>query len=128
MYYAKILFFSFLTNSKVKSLEEIIEVINDLEDNLRIASNLNLETPILSLFQQHINPFVLSELDYKIQHINSLANDNTISPIERAKNAMKKFSRLSDSEIVTPKFVTDKIIQTLPKDINEFYFTIRYCF
>ena len=90
MYYARILF-SFLTNSKVKSLEEIIEVINDLEDNLRIASNLNLETPILSLFQQHINPFVLSELDYKIQHINSLANDfTTISPIERANKCNDK--------------------------------------
>tara|TARA_R110002050_G_scaffold282940_1_gene431060 strand:- start:1675 stop:5628 length:3954 start_codon:yes stop_codon:yes gene_type:complete len=120
MYYARILFFSFLTDSKVKSLEEIIEAINDVQDNLRIASNLNLETAILSLFQQHINPFVLSELDYKIQNINSLANDNTISPIERASNAMKKFSRLSDSEIVTPEIVTDKIIQTLPENtIND---------
>lgn len=116
MYYARILFFSFLTNSKVKSLEEIIEAINDVQDNLRIASNLSLETVILSLFQQHINPFVLSELDYKIQNINSLANDTTISPIERASNAMKKFSRLSDSEIVTPEIVTDKIIQTIPED------------
>ncbi len=116
MYYARILFFSFLTNSKVKSLEEIIEAINDVQDNLRIASNLSLDTLILSLFQQHINPFVLSELDYKIQNINSLANDTTISPIERASNAMKKFSRLSDSEIVTPEIVTDKIIQTLPED------------
>src|SRR5690606_14819231 len=44
-------------------------------------------------------------------------NDTTISPIERASNAMKKFSRLSDSEIVTPEIVTDKIIQTLPEDI-----------
>ena len=120
MYYARILFFSFLTDSKVKSLEEIIVAINDEQNNLRIASNLNLETVILSLFQEHINPFILSELDYKIQNINSLANDTTISPIERASNAMKKFSRLSDSEIVTPEIIADKIIQTLPKDnINE---------
>jgi len=116
MYYARILFFSFLTDSKVKSLEEIIEVINDVQDNLRIASNLNLETEILSLFQEHINPFVLSELDYKIQNINSLANDTNISPIERAGNAMKKFSRLSDSEIVTPESITTKMINALPTD------------
>jgi hypothetical protein len=38
-----------------------------------------------------------------------LANDTAISPIERASNAMKKFSRLSDSEIVTPEIVTDKM-------------------
>jgi hypothetical protein len=116
MYYARILFFSFLTDSKIISLQEIIGAINDDEENLRIATNLNLETEILSLFQEHINPFVLNELDYKIQNINSLANDTDISPIERASNAMKKFSRLSESEIVTPEIVTVKIIDSLPED------------
>ena len=116
MYYARILFFSFLTDSEVKSLQEIIDEINDNDDNFRIATHLNLEIEILSLFQKHINPFVLSELDYKIHNINSLANDITISPIDRASNAMKKFSRLSDSEIVTPEIVTDKIMKSLPAD------------
>lgn len=116
MYYARILFFSFLTDSAVKSLQEIIEAINNDENNLRIASNLNLEVNILSLFQEHINPFVLSELDYKISNINSLANDTNISPIQRASNAMKKFSRLSDSEIVTPEIVTDKMMNSIPVD------------
>lgn len=120
MYYARILFFSFLTDSKVTSLEEIIQAIVNAEENLRIATNLNLEIEILSLFQEHINPFTLSELDYKIQNINSLANDTDIPPIERASNAMKKFSRLSDSEIVTPESVTTKTIESLPEDfIND---------
>ena len=114
MYYARILFFAFLTDSRVKSLQETINHIKGNADNLRIASNLSLEITILNLFQKHINPFILSELDYKIHNINSLANDSAISPIERASNAMKKFSRLSDSEIVTPEFVTDKIINGLP--------------
>jgi len=114
MYYARILFFAFLTDSRVKSLQETINHIKDNADNLRIASNLSLEITILDLFQKHINPFILSELDYKIHNINSLANDSAISPIERASNAMKKFSRLSDSEIVTPEIVTDKIISGLP--------------
>ncbi|MDO9552253.1 Eco57I restriction-modification methylase domain-containing protein [Rhodonellum sp.] len=114
MYYARILFFAFLTDSRVKSLQETINHINGNADNLRIASNLSLEITILDLFQKYINPFILSELDYKIHNINSLANDSAISPIERASNAMKKFSRLSDSEIVTPEFVTDKIINGLP--------------
>ncbi|WP_299099666.1 Eco57I restriction-modification methylase domain-containing protein [uncultured Winogradskyella sp.] len=120
MYYARILFFSFLTDSTVKSLQEIINAIINDENNLRIATHLNLEVDILVLFQEHINPFILSELDYKISNINSLANDTTISPIERASNAMKKFSRLSDSEIVTPEIVTDKMMNSLPVDaINE---------
>jgi hypothetical protein len=90
MYYARILFFSFLTDSKVKSLQEIIACIKENQNNIRIASNLNLDNKILSLFEKHINPFVLSELDYKIHNINTLANDTTLSPILRASNAMKK--------------------------------------
>ncbi len=114
MFYARILFFAFLSDSRVKSLQEIIDQTKGNANDLRITSNLNLDTTILDLFQKHLNPFILSELDYKIQNINSLANDLTISPIERASNAMKKFSRLSDSEIVTPEIVTDKMISSLP--------------
>ncbi len=114
MYYARILFFAFLTDSRVKSLQEIINHIKGNPDNLRIATNLNLEESILALFQKHINPFVLSELDYKIQNINSLANDSAISPIERASNAMKKFGRLSEWEVVTPENITELMINSLP--------------
>lgn len=115
MYYARILFFAFLTDTKVKSLQEVISSIKENKDNLRIASNLSLDIKILSLFEKNINPFVLSELDYKIHNINTLANDLTVSPIERASNAMKKFSRLSVSEIVTPEFLSNKIIDSLSK-------------
>lgn len=114
MYYARILFFAFLTESKVKSLLEVIRQIESDSNNQRIALNLSLSKNILSLFQEHINPFILSELDYKIQNINSLANDCSVAPIERASNALKKFRRLSNSEIVTPEIVTKKIIDTLP--------------
>ena len=128
MFYARILFFAFLTNSNVKSLQEVIEAINNNEDDIRISSNLGLDISILSLFQEHINPFILSELDYKIHNLNTLANDPTLSPIERAKNAMKKFSRLSDSEIVTPEFVTKKILNTLPRsEINNSTKLIDFC-
>ena len=46
MYYARILFFAFLTDVKIKSLQEIINQIEDNNDNLRIASNLNLDATI----------------------------------------------------------------------------------
>jgi len=114
MYYARILFFAFLTNSRVKSLQEVLSQIKGNANNLRIISNLNLGNVILELFQKHLNPFILSELDYKIQNINSLANDTAIAPIERASNALKKFGRLSESEVVTPEIVTEMIINALP--------------
>jgi len=116
MYYARILFFAFLTESNIKSLQEIISQIEENKNNLRIATNLNLNKVILKLLQKHINPFILSELDYKIYNINSLANDPSLSPIQRASSAMKKFSRLSDSEVVTPENVADMIVNVLPSD------------
>lgn len=116
MYYARLLFFSFLTDSKIKSLYELIEVIDQNDDNIRIASNLEIKKEILVIFQKYINHFVLSDLDYKIQNINFLANDENISPRERAKNALKKFWRLSDSEIVTPWKIADKLIESIPKE------------
>ena len=115
MYYARILFFSFITDSKVKSLQEIIACIKDDKSNFRISSNLNLDYKILSLLEKNINPFVLSELDYKIQNINSLANDINLTPIDRASNALKKFGRLSEWEVVTPEHITEIILNTIPK-------------
>ncbi len=114
MYYSRILFFAFLTDSRIKSLQEIISQIKGNANNLRITANLNIDNAILDLFQKHLNPFILSELDYKIQNINSLANDTSIAPIERASNALKKFGRLSISEVVTPEIVTAKIINGFP--------------
>jgi hypothetical protein len=119
MFYAKILFFAFLTDSRVKSLSEIIAQIDVGADNKRIANSLDLKMSILKLLNKHIYPFTLSKLDYKIHNINSLANDDTLKPIDRASNAMKRFSRLSVSEIVTPENVTNQIMNILPsKDIT----------
>jgi len=114
MYYARILFFAFLTDSQIKSMQEMIDSIDNNHDNIRILSNISLDLKVLKLFQEHVNPFILRELDYKIQNINSLANDTTLEPKSRASNALKKFSRLSDSEIITPENVTDMIVNTLP--------------
>jgi len=116
MYYARLLFFAFLTGSRVNSLEEIIKQIENNNDNKRIILNLGLDENVLILFQDKLNPFILSELDYKIYNINTLANDTTLLPKERASHAMKKFSRLSESEVVTPENVTDMIINSLPSN------------
>ena len=114
MYYARILFFAFLSDVKIKSLQELVSQIDSNTEQQSIASNLELNKDVLILLQKHINPFILSELDYKIQNINTLANDANLPPMERASNAMKKFSRLSASEIVTPEIITDRIINSLP--------------
>lgn len=48
-YYARILFFAFLTESTVKSLEDVIVQIPATQDNRRIARHLGLDINILNL-------------------------------------------------------------------------------
>lgn len=112
-YYSKILFFAFLTTSEVKSLQDILDSLAD-GDNIRIFRNLGLSRPIARQLNISLNPYILSDLDYKIQNINSLTNDEQLSPIDRASIALKKFSRLSDSEVVTPEAVADSVVNLLP--------------
>ena len=78
--------------------------------------NVGLETDKLKYLQKHINPFVLSDLDYKINNINDLLSDTTHEPLERVERALKKFGRLSTSEIVTPSKVADEMVAMLPKE------------
>lgn len=113
-YYSKILFYAFLTNSQIMSLEQVIDSITNDDDNRRISRNLGLRVEILKLIQSKCNPFVLSKLDFKIQNINSLMQDTSIEPLERAKVAIKKFTRISDSEVVTPKYIADELVSFLP--------------
>ena len=96
------------------SLEQVIESITTNEDNKRISRNLGLRVGILKLIQAKCNPFVLSKLDFKIQNINSLMQDPSLQPMERAKVAIKKFTRISDSEVVTPKYIADELVSFLP--------------
>ena len=119
-YYSKVLFYAFLTKSKIMSLEQVIESIIQDENNKRISRNIGLKVKILRLIQQKCNPFVLSKLDFKIQNINSLMQDADLRPLDRAKIAIKKFTRISDSEVVTPKYMANELVSYLPQDkLNE---------
>ena len=116
-YYARILFFAFLTESTVKSLKDVIDQIAATENNRRIAKNLGLNIAILQLIQHKSNPFVLRKFDYKIENTNDLMRDDKLEPIQRVEVAMRKFGRLSDSEIVTPLNVADDVVNLLPDDV-----------
>lgn len=119
-YYARILFFAFITESTVKSLEDVIRTMTATADNLRIAHNVGLSKDILNLIQIKSNPFVLGKLDYKIENVNDLNQDKTLSPIKRVETAMRKFGRMSDSEIITPLNVAEDIVGLLPDNVFSF--------
>lgn len=115
-FFAQILFYALLTDDSVKSLNEVIQSSKRNKVNKRIIRNVGLETDQLKYLQKHINPFVLSDLDYKINNINDLLSDTTHEPLERVERALKKFGRLSTSEIVTPSKVADEMVAMLPQE------------
>ena len=116
-YYAMILFFAFLTNTKVESLSDVIAAIKSSEENKRIAGNLGLKLRVLQWMQTRGHYNMLRELDYKIANINTLIRDeDKLTPIERARTAMKQFGRLSTSEIITPPEIASKMVAMLPKE------------
>ncbi len=113
---SRILLFAFLTKDRVLSLEEIFHVSKKGKDSKRILANLGLESKMLRLLFKYLNPNVLHQLDYKIQNINSLSHDESLSAIERVENAMRKFGRWSTSEIVTPQFLARRMLNDIPRE------------
>lgn len=114
-YYLRILFYTFLSNDKVVSLDDILQKM-DGENNQRIAQNLSLDKAILEKISRLMKTHIRTSLDYSIQRISSLANDEDLSPIERAMTSIKRFDRMSDSEVVTPARVCNDMINLLPEE------------
>ena len=115
MYYARILYFAFLTNDTVISLDSIIGCI-DTEENARIFRNLGLNKAVLDALNNHMDKFMLRTLDYKIQNLNQLSHDENVPPLERATVANQKFGKLGESQVVTPEKVCDDMIALLPEE------------
>ncbi len=108
-YYARILFFAFLTKNEVMSLEDIVDCI-DTPINIRIATNLGIHKPVLKAILEHADKFVLRKLDYKIQNLNQLSHDETVDPIVRASVSVQKFGKLGESEVITPKHICNDMV------------------
>ena len=111
-YYARILFFAFLTKNIVISLNDIIECIAE-PNNARIAKNLGISKVVLEEMLAHADKFVLSRLDYKIQNLNQLSHDDSVEPITRASVSVQKFGKLGESEVITPKHICKDMIDMI---------------
>ncbi len=114
-YYARILFFAFLTKDIVISLEDIILKL-DTADNERIARHIGISKPVLKAILGGMNKFALRSLDYKIYNLNRLSHDDSVEPVERASIAVRKFGKLGESEVITPKKICDEMVALIPDD------------
>ncbi|WP_337904790.1 Eco57I restriction-modification methylase domain-containing protein [Mesomycoplasma ovipneumoniae] len=114
-YYQRILFFSFLTKDRVASLDDILSVL-ERDENISLSKNLSLDKAIIKKISKSMDPFKRSRLDYKIQNISMLACDETVPPLTRALRSIKKFNRMSESEVITPYKVCDEMVSLLPEE------------
>ena len=113
-YYFKLLLFAFISENDEKSVSDIILNIENDADGKRIGKNLQINVKELKLVRDKINPQILSYLEDKIQNINQLGKE--ISP-DKIGIALKKMSRLSVSEVITPDNVAMELVNNLPDDI-----------
>ena len=111
-YYARILFFAFLTKNTVISLSDIIDCMDE-PNNARIARNLGISKVVLEGMLAHADKFVLSRLDYKIHNLNQLSHDDSVEPITRASVSVHKFGKLGESEVITPKHICKDMIDMI---------------
>lgn len=114
-YYFKLLLFAFLSEREEKNVNDVINHIENDADGKRIGKNLFIDVSELKLIREKINPAILSYLENKIQNINQLGKEIVL---EKIGVALRKMSRLSDSEIITPDAVAKKLVDNLPDDIS----------
>ena len=111
-FYSRILFFAFLTKSRIVSLSDVIACMNEA-DNTRIMDNLGIDRQALVSIQK-MNWNALRIFDYKIQNINTLSRDYNADPLKRCEVAIKKFGKLSEAEIVTPAHICSEMVNLIP--------------
>ena len=111
-YYARILFFAFLTKNRLISLRDVIACIDE-PNNARIARNLGISKTVLEGILAHADRFVINNLDNKILNLNQLSHDDSVEPITRASVSVQKFGKLGESEVITPKHICQDMIDMI---------------
>lgn len=108
-YYARILFFAFLTKNRIISLRDIVACIDE-PNNIRIARNVGISKTVLEGILAHADRFVINNLDNKILNLNQLSHDDSVDPVARASVSVQKFGKLGESEVITPKHICKDMI------------------
>lgn len=113
---ANILFYVFLSNSKIERLSDILISLNDPQEgerNRRIFNHLSLDAKFINALTINCSTHFAIGINNKIKNANLLSNDSTLSPEKRASNALDRFSRISDSEIVTPRWICSEMLESI---------------
>ena len=80
-------------------------------DDIRIANNLGININLLKIVRDKASQNARHHLDNRIENIHDLMRHTEGDSLKKAKIALKKFDRLSASEIVTPQSILDILIK-----------------
>ncbi len=116
---ANILFYVFLSNSKIENLADVVSSLKDKMEgkrNRRIFNHLNLDKKFIKALKDQARTAFAIEINHKIKNANLLSKDENLSPEHRALNALNRFSRISDSEIVTPIKICNEMLDCIGEE------------
>lgn len=117
---AKLAFFAFLSKSDIDSLQAVLGSLEPTSpyaaDNARIFENLELDRKFIQGLIECISRADALGVDEVIKRANMLSKDGELSESERAANALNRFNRFSNSEIVTPNDIALNMCNLIGKD------------
>ena len=114
-----IMLFVYCSESKnIKNLSKVIEEITANDDNKKIAEHLNINVDDLKYLMENCTPHTIHSLDYAIENTKERILDESIKPIERAEIILKEFTKISESEIITPKSIAEDMTTMLVDNVN----------
>ena len=85
-------------------------------DNIRIFDNLELDLDFLKTHIEKCRKTFAFSVDSLLEQANLLSKDESLTKEERVKNALARFSRISESEIVTPSEICETMYNTIGED------------
>ena len=116
---ANILFYVFLSNSKIERLDDILQTLeygDEKERNIRIFNHLALDKNFIQKLCNQCSTQFSIDINNKIKNANLLSNDANLSLEKRATNALNRFNRISDTEVITPRWVCENMFDYIGMD------------
>ena len=113
-------FYAFLSNSNIETLRDILSSISEespeKERNNRIFKHLRLSKTFIEHHIQISSRITSLNINDVIHKANLLSRDENLPKENRVLNALSRFSRISNSEVITPLNICREMLDTIGDD------------
>lgn len=113
---AKMLFYVFISGEKCSNIMNVVNSLDKNDRNKRIAENFGVKKEDLILLNSFTKGYDKNYITKAIVKMSTLATDKSLTAIERAQTAIKKFNRFSAAEVVTPNRICEDMLNCISID------------